>query len=48
MNKEIGGKQAQFCDYWYYEDGVQQVQPMNFQDINGSWTQKKVQQVLEK
>ncbi len=48
MNKGIGGKQARLRDGWYYEDGVRKVQPMNFQDIDGSWTQKRVQRVLKK
>ena len=47
MNKGIGDQQAQLGNGWYENDGIKHDQPMSFQKVNGNWTQKGIQQVLE-
>ncbi len=48
MNKGIREKKVGLHNWWYYQDGLQKVQPMNFQDTDSSWTQKGVQRVSKK
>lgn len=47
MNKGIGGQQAQLRNRWYKSDGIKYDQPMSFQELNGNWTPKGIQRVLE-
>ena len=47
-NKDVGGKQPQLRNGWYNLNGVQIIQPMNFQDEERKWIQKRVQRLLKK
>lgn len=42
MNKGSGGKQPHLCDRWYNLEGVRHVQPMSFQETDGTWTPKGI------
>ena len=48
MNKKIRWKQTWLCNGRYYKDGIWIVLPKNFEDTDGSCTQKKMQRVFEK
>lgn len=47
MNKGPGGKQSWLRNGWFEKDGMQVEQSMSFQEMNGQFTQKGVQRVLE-
>ena len=48
IKKRSRGKQLILRDGWFDRDGVWIIHPMNFQQENGQWIQKKIQKVLEK
>ncbi len=47
MNKGIRGQQPRLRNGWFNHRNDQIDQPMNFQEANGQWTQKRIQKVLE-
>lgn len=47
INKGPGDKQPHLRHGWYMLDGVRHEQTMSFQEPNGSWTLKGIQQVLK-
>ena len=47
MKKRIGRQQPWLRDGWHEKDGACIIQPMFFQKEDGTWYQKRVQQVLK-